>query len=177
MRNAVPAADPAGGEDPAGAEDGASAVAEQVQAAVREELDRVIPHVVAALKRDRAFDALQERLQDAERRLDARRDSPVAIALLGFVHRLRHLDFDPAVRSSLDAEIVQILRQAGFEESGSVGERFDPGRHEPIAGRTMDGLGWVAEVHATGLTSYDGIVVRARVGVSATEEFHPHKEI
>jgi len=149
-------------------------IGEVVRKAVRAEFDEVVPHVVAALKRDRAFDDLQERLRAAERRLDSRRERPVVTALLSLLHRLRHLDFEPDVRSSLDAEIVKILNDAGFEEIGAVGEAFDPARHEPIDGRTSDSNGIVARVYATGLSSFGDIVVRAQVGVTPATDVGQH---
>ncbi len=149
-------------------------VGDLVRQAVRDELDEVIPHVVAALRRDRAFDSLQERLRTAELRLDSRRDRPVVTALLSLLHRLRHLDFEPDVRSSLDAELVTILNDAGFEEIGAVGEAFDPVRHEPLEGRTSDSTGIVARVYATGLGSFGDIVVRAQVGVSPATDPGQH---
>jgi hypothetical protein len=147
-----------------------AAVAELLSAAVRDELDKVVPHIVAALKRDRAFDALAERLRDAERRLEARRERPIGSALLAFLHRLRHLSLDPMISLSLDAEIVRILHQAGFEELGKVGEPFDPAHHEPLEGRTGNGEGRVAEVYATGLASCGEVVVRAQVRVIPNDE-------
>jgi hypothetical protein len=140
-----------------------SVVAEIVRAAVRDELDSVLPHLVAAIKRDRAFDALAERLHNAEGRLEARRERPIAVALLRFLHRLRHLDFDEILRESFDIEIAEILHAAGFEEFGEVGDPYDPARHEPLEGRTVGGTGTVAEVHASGLSSFGDVIVRAQV--------------
>jgi molecular chaperone GrpE len=139
---------------------------EAIRAAVRAELDKVVPHVVAALKRDRAFDELTNRLREAERRVEARRERPTGVALLKLLHRLRHLDLDREIRSSLDSEIVGILEMAGFTESGAVGEPFDPDRHEPLDGRLSGGAGTVVEVYATGLASFSDTVVRAQVRVA-----------
>ncbi len=143
----------------------AADLAGQVADVVRAEFDQVVPHLVAALKRDRAFDALAERLQTAERRLDARRERPTMTSLLALLHRLRHLDIDPEIFGSIDAEIVEILRQAGYREFGEVGEPFDPGRHEALEGRTIGGGGVVRQVFASGLASFDEVVVRAKVHV------------
>lgn len=147
---------PAGNLEPAD-------VARLVREAVRDEFDDVLPHVVRALKRDQAFDALSERLRSAEDRLEARRDRPIAVALLRVLHRLRHLKVDKAVRDSLELEIVKILNTAGFQEFGAVGEPFTPARHEPLEGKTAAGTGIVAEVYASGLNSFGDVVVRAQV--------------
>jgi hypothetical protein len=144
----------------------ASSLAGLVRAAVREELDEILPHVVVAIKRDRAFDELSDRLSKAERRLEARRERPLAVAVHRHLNRLRHLDFDPAVKDSLEAELVKILRAADFDEIGRVGEEYDPARHDALGGRVIDGKGTVAEVHASGLSSVGDVIIRAQVRVS-----------
>ena len=139
-----------------------------VHRAVREELDEVVPHLLAALKRDRAFDAIAARLDDAERRLEARRERPVVVAVHRVLNRLRHLDVDPDAKAALDDELVAVLRGAGYDEIGVVGEPFDLDRHEPLEGETLDGRGTVAHVFARGLTCFGQVVARARVRVAAS---------
>jgi hypothetical protein len=141
-----------------------------VREAVRAEFDQVVPHLVAALKRDRAFDDLTRRLADTERRLDARRDRPLAVAVHRLLQRVRRLSMEPETRSALDAEIVATLGRAGFGEFGAVGDTFDPDLHDPIAGRTDGGKGTVAEVLASGLASYRDVVIRAQVRVRPAGE-------
>lgn len=144
-----------------------SAVADEVRQAVRDELDQVMPHLLGALKRDRAFDALEERLRVAERRLEARKERPVAVALLRVLHQLRHLDFDPVAKVALDQELVGVLAKAGYEEIGAVGEPFDPARHKALGGATKDGEGSVVELYATGLACSGEVTVPAQVRVAA----------
>lgn len=144
----------------------AEGLAEVVCAAVRDELDGILPHVLAAIKRDRAFDELSSRLSRAERRLEARRERPLAVGVHRLLNRLRHLDFDPAVKDSLEAELVKLLDDAGFDEVGRVGEEYDPARHDALGGRVIDGKGSVTEIHARGLSSFGDVVVRAQVRVS-----------
>jgi GrpE len=139
---------------------------ETVRRAVKNEFDSVLPHLVAALKRDRAFDALDDRLRRAERRLESRQERPLVLALAGLLHRLRHLDFAPEVKASLDDELVKILEDAGFQEIGAVREPFDPTRHDPIEGRTEQGRGVVVRVLAHGLVSYGDVLLRAKVAVA-----------
>jgi hypothetical protein len=148
------------------ATDVAAELAEIVRTAMRQELDGILPHVLAAIKRDRAFDELNERLGKAERLLAARRERPLAVALHQLLNRLRHLDFDQAVKTSLEAELVKILTEAGFDEIGSPGEDYDPGRHDVLSGRAVDGKGTVTSVDATGLASFGDIVVRAQVQIT-----------
>jgi molecular chaperone GrpE (heat shock protein) len=141
--------------------------ADAIRQAVHDELDQVMPHLVIALKRDRAFSALEERLRVAERRLEARRERPVAVELLRVLHRLRHLDFDLAVKAALDQELVGVLAKAGYEEIGEVGEPFDPVRHQALDGATSDGRGSVVELYATGLACSGEVTVPAQVRVAA----------
>jgi molecular chaperone GrpE (heat shock protein) len=144
-----------------------ASIAQEVRQALREELDEVMPHLLAALKRDRAFDALADRLRDAEHRLKARRERPVAVALLRMLHRLRHLDFDPAAKQALDEELVGVLATAGYEEFGAVGEPFDPDRHQALAGETSQGRGVIVEVYASGLACLGEVASPAQVRVAA----------
>ncbi|MGO9582862.1 MAG: hypothetical protein ACLP36_08650, partial [Acidimicrobiales bacterium] len=56
--------------------------------------------------------------------------------------------------------------EAGYEETGRVGEDYDPDRHEAIDGRALDGRAVVTKVHTRGLTSFGDVVVRAKVEIS-----------
>jgi len=93
------------------------------------------------------------------------------------LQRLRHLDFDPEARSALDAELTEVLAQAGYQEIGAVGEPFDPARHQALAGETRDGRGAVVELYATGLACFGQVAVPAQVRVSSngpsSEEIKP----
>jgi hypothetical protein len=143
-----------------------AAAAETIRAAVHDEFDQVLRHVVDALRRDKAFDELSDRLRTAERRLEARRERPLVAALHRLLDHLRHLDFDPLVKDVLEAEIVTMLLQAGFEETGRVGETYDPARHETIGGRAEDGRASVVRVDTRGLSSFGDVVFRAKVQIS-----------
>jgi hypothetical protein len=138
-----------------------------VRQAMREELNQVLPHLLGALKRDRAFDALAARLQETERRLEAHRERPMAVAVHRVLCRLRRLTFDGDARAALDAELVKVLTEAGFEEFGTVGEQFDPVRHEALAGGAEDGRAMVVELYATGLGCFGQVVTAAQVRVGA----------
>ena len=138
-----------------------------IRAAVHDELDWLPDHVLAIVKRDRAFDDLNDRLRSAERRLETRRERPLIVALHRLLSRLRRLDFDQDVKESLDTEIVQILASAGISEIGQVEEPYDPARHEALQGHTAaDGTAAVVEVLATGLSSFDDVIVRSQVRIA-----------
>jgi hypothetical protein len=145
----------------------AAGLAGEVRQAIREELDQVLPHLLGALKRDRAFDALTARLQETERRLEAHRERPMAVAVHRVLCQLRRLAFDGDARAALDAELVKVLAEAGFEEFGAVGERFDPVRHEALAGAAEGGRAVVVELYATGLGCFGQVVKAAQVRVGA----------
>jgi molecular chaperone GrpE (heat shock protein) len=83
------------------------------------------------------------------------------------LQRLRHLEFEPEARSALDAELVEVLAQAGYQEIGAVGEPFDPRRHQALDGVTRHGRGAVVELYATGLACFGQVAVPAQVRVGA----------
>jgi hypothetical protein len=140
--------------------------AEAISAAVRSEFDEVLPHLVEALRRDNAFDEISDRLRAAERRIEARQERPVIIGVHGVLDRIRHLDFDAAIKEALEADIARVITEAGYEESGLAGEDYDPARHDAIGGRAVDGKAEVTTVHARGLTSFGDVVIRAKVEIS-----------
>jgi hypothetical protein len=141
-------------------------VAAAIRAAVHAEFDEVLPYVVEALRRNNAFDEINDRLRAAEHRLEARRERPVIIGLHHVLDRIRHLDFDPAIKQALEDDVAGLLTEAGYEETGQVGDVYDPIHHDAIDGRAFDGQALVAKVHTRGLTSYSDVVVRAKVEIS-----------
>jgi hypothetical protein len=145
-------------------------MAQVIGDSVRAQLDEVLPHVVTAIRQNHAFDELNTRLSRAERRLETRRERPLVVALHGLLIRLRHLEFDPEIKGSLDAELVKILQDAGFDEIGRTGEQFDLERHDALGGRTSRGKGTVTAVYATGLSSFGDVIVRAQVEVAPESE-------
>lgn len=140
--------------------------AESIRTAVHAEFDEVLPYLVEALRRNNAFDEISERLRAAERRIESRQERPVILSLYRVLDRLRHLDFDPAVKQALDEDLGRVLTEAGYQETGQVGEDYDPARHEAIQGRAEDGKALVSKVHSHGLVSFSDVVVRAKVEIS-----------
>lgn len=137
-----------------------------IRAAVHAEFDEVLPYVVEALRRNNAFDEISDRLRAAERRLEARRERPVIASIHHVLDRIRHLDFDPEIKQAIEDDVVRLLTEAGYEETGQVDEAYDPVRHDAIDGRAVDGQALVTKVHTRGLTSYGDVVVRAKVEIS-----------
>lgn len=82
-------------------------------------------------EKKRAFDALYDRLERAERELEAEAILPLVRDLLLLVDRLdAHDDGDPFV-VSIAAELLESLRRSGVEPIAML-DRFDPGRHEVV---------------------------------------------
>jgi molecular chaperone GrpE (heat shock protein) len=148
------------------AEESPAGAAEAIRAAMRAEFDEVLPYVVEALRQNNAFDEINDRLRAAERRIEARQERPVILGLHRLLDRIRHFDFDQAIKQAVENDIASLLTGAGYEESGQVGEAYDPARHDAIDGRAMDGKAVVTKVHTHGLTSFGDVVVRAKVEIS-----------
>lgn len=140
--------------------------AEGIRAAVRAEFDEVLPHVLEALRRNNAFEEINERLRAAERRIEARRERPVIVALHRVLDRIRHLDLDREIKQALVDDITHVLAEAGFQETGTAGENYDPVRHAAIDGYAVNGSAVVTKVHTRGLTSFGDVVVQAKVEIS-----------
>jgi molecular chaperone GrpE (heat shock protein) len=140
--------------------------AEAIRTAVHAEFDEVLPYVVEALRRDNAFDEINERLRAAERRIEARQERPVVLGVHRVLDRIRHFEFDQAIKQALTDDIARVLAEAGYQETGCVGEAYDPATHDAIDGRAVDGKAVVTTVHTRGLASFGDVVVRAKVEIS-----------
>ncbi|MCW2936533.1 MAG: hypothetical protein JWM19_7495 [Actinomycetia bacterium] len=139
---------------------------EAIRSAVHAEFDEVLPYVVEALRRNNAFDEINDRLRAAERRIEGRQERPVIIGVHRVLERIRHLEFDQVIKQALEDDIARVLTEAGYEETGKVGEAYDPARHDAIGGRAADGEAMVTMVHAHGLASFGDVVIRAQVKTS-----------
>ncbi|HVD86066.1 MAG TPA: hypothetical protein VNB59_01535, partial [Solirubrobacterales bacterium] len=71
---------------------------DDLAAAVRHELDQVLPHVVTALKRHDGVTELRRRLDVAEKRLADREQRPLVNGVRRVLGIVRRLDFDPAAK-------------------------------------------------------------------------------
>jgi len=143
-----------------------AAATEAIRLAVHAEFDEVLPYVVEALRRNNAFDEISDRLRAAERRIEARQERPVIIGVHRVLDRIRHLDFDQVIKRALEDDIARVLTEAGYQETGLVGEDYDPARHDAIDGRAEDGMAVVTTVHAHGLSSFGDVVIRAKVEIA-----------
>jgi molecular chaperone GrpE len=161
--------------------DQARELATHVSAAMRDELDQILPHVVQALKRHDGVADLSRRLDRAERRLAERESRPLVAGLRRVLVTARRVDLDPQVHEAIVGELERVLVGAGYAEFGEVGEPFDPTRHEAVETATSPtgsaGGTVVTEVLEPGLETLGEIVVPARVLVgpadtSTTQESH-----
>jgi hypothetical protein len=146
------------------------ALAEGAKEAIREvvhaEFDEVLPHLLEALRRNKAFDEINDRLRAAERRIAARQERPVIIGVHGVLDRLRHLEFDPVIKRTLEGDLARVLTDAGYQETGRVGEPYDPQRHEALQGHARGGTAVVRTVYTRGLAASDDTVIRAKVEIA-----------
>jgi molecular chaperone GrpE (heat shock protein) len=140
--------------------------AEAIRAAVHTEFDEVLPFLVEALRRNKAFEEISERLRLAERRIESRQERPVIVGLHRVLDRIRHLDFDQTIKQAIADDIAVVLAEAGYAETGRAGEDYDPACHDAIAGRATDGKAVVTTVQSQGLTSFGDVVVRAKVEIA-----------
>lgn len=143
---------------------------DQLAAAVRQEFDQVLPHVVTALKRHDGVAELRRRLDLAEKRLADREQRPLVAGLRRVLAITRRLDFDPDAKEAISSELERVLVGAGYEEFGEVGETFDPQRHEAVVGEAGEGSAVVSELFEPGLETLGEIVARAKVGVASAGE-------
>jgi hypothetical protein len=135
--------------------------------AVRHEFDQVVPHVVAALKRQDGVAELRRRLDLAEKRLAEREQRPLIGGLRRVLTQVRNLDFEPKAKEAITMELERLLSGAGYQEFGETGEPFDPGRHEALAGEAPEGSATVVAVLEPGLETLGETVVRAKVRVAS----------
>lgn len=161
---------PTGAEAPAvDDEPSAGALAQIIRSAVRAELDEVLPHVVAALKRHDAVADLSRRLDDAQQRLAEREGRPLIAGLRRVLVHVRRLDFDAQAKDLIVAELERLLVGAGYTEYGEVGEPFDPVRHEAIDGEAESDRAVVLEIFEPGMETLGAVLARARVRVGHDE--------
>lgn len=143
---------------------------EALAAAVRHELDQVLPHVVTALKRHDSVVELRRRLDLAEKRLADREQRPLINGVRRVLGIVRRLEFDPAAKEAIASELERVLVGAGYQEFGEVGEAFDPERHEVVDGTAGDAPATVTELLEPGLETLGEIVARAQIGVGTGGE-------
>ena len=135
-------------------------------AEMRQDLDRLVPHLLAALKRNEVDE--RQRVSDLERAAKEIPTWPMAVGVNRFLHRMLQTDMEPELRTSIVKELGAILTGAGFSPLGKVGDLFDPERHVIVESESEPGPGeWVvSKVYARGLESFGGVVDKAKVMVA-----------
>lgn len=99
-------------------------------AAIRADLDRLVPPLVEALKRDQYFTELREQVRRAEHVSRAWRDWPLITGIHDAVLNLRQ---SAQPDRHLLEHLESLIFQAGVTEYGLVGERIDPEEAEITA--------------------------------------------
>lgn len=88
-------------------------------ASMKSDVDRLFAPLVESIKRDRAFDELQQQLRKAEKVAQAWRDAPLITGIHDAIVSLRQSD---APDNHLISHLEDLLYRAGVEEFGKPGE-------------------------------------------------------
>lgn len=134
---------------------------------VANDLERIAAHLVPLLKA--SYSDTTDRLQRAERVIATRRERPAIAGLHKVLCNVRRLDRSSDIHDFVEGELMDLLTGLGYQEFGSVGDPYDPVRHEGVGGRTEGGRGRILRVHRRGLACYDDVMIRAVVEVSADD--------
>ncbi|MCZ2817271.1 hypothetical protein [Modestobacter sp. VKM Ac-2984] len=116
---------------------------------LKADVDSILPSLVTALKRDRAFDEVQAQLRSAQRVAEAWREWPLVLTVHEAVLHLRRLDDDG--HRWLEEHLLQGLAGSGVEEFGFPGEEVALDHVEVVAATGTGPRPVVVETHRPGL--------------------------
>lgn len=144
----------------------------EVLTEVRDDLMRMLPAVRAAISRNQAHEALVARLDDLESERGSFPQWKMARDIHRFLVRMRRTEMSVDLSSTIEEEILTLLRSQGFEEFGEVGDEFNERRHA-ILGEPKRSAGdrlEVEAVHARGLRWMSKVIAKAQVTICYTED-------
>lgn len=162
------------------AEDGSLAVLRRISAAQGElerQLDQVFEGLSAVaghlnpLLTDQ-YKKTQDRIRALEIMIRNRQERPLINRLAGLLADVRRLHSATDIRTHVEEALLDALTSFGYEETGSVGEPYDPGRHEPAEG-SIGPAGVVTRVHQRGLACSGDVIKKALVDVAPAEVARP----
>ena len=99
---------------------------------IRDDMDKMIPALRAAIARDSSFEAMDTRLK----KLEAERSSFSQWKMAADIHKFRvrmlHTSMPKDLKESINEEITKILDNQGFKKFGEVGEPFNELHHRVV---------------------------------------------
>ena len=114
----------------------------------------------------------QSRIRQLELRIRNRQERPLINRMADLLSAVRRLDSGADIKTHVEEALLDALASYGYEETGTVGERFDPARHEPVAG-SVGKAGVVATVHQRGLACSGDVIKKALVNVAPAAKAGP----
>lgn len=115
------------------------------------------------------YRSTQSRIRLLELRIRNRQERPLINRMADLLSAVRRLHSGADVKAHVEEALLDALTSFGYEEMGSVGERFDPARHEPVAG-SIGTAGVVTNVHQRGLACSGDVIKKALVDVAPAAE-------
>jgi molecular chaperone GrpE (heat shock protein) len=160
--------------------DDSFAVLHRISAA-QEELGRQLDEVLAGLQSVAGhlnplladqYKKTQDRIRALEVMIRNRQERPLINRLFGLLADVRRLHSATDIKTHVEEALLDALTAFGYEETGSVGEPYDPGRHEPAEG-SMGRAGVVTRVHQRGLACSGDVIKKALVDVAPGPDQSP----
>lgn len=135
---------------------------------LRQDFERLAAAVTPLLTRQ--YEQAQQRTRVLETRLRNRQERPLIIVLANLLADVRRLEPGPDVKAHVEDTIAEALARAGYVETGSTGDQFDPDWHEPMSGSLGSRAGVVSRVYSRGLACHGDVIIKARVDVEPALE-------
>jgi hypothetical protein len=124
--------------------------------------ERLAAHLGPLLTRQ--YQDTQARMRVLETRVRTRQERPLIVRMAKLLGEIRRLESAGDIKAHVEDAMVEALTSAGYQEMGSVGEQFDPDRHEPVSG-SVGRAGVVTHLHRRGLACHGDVIIKAMVHV------------
>jgi molecular chaperone GrpE (heat shock protein) len=132
------------------------------QRLLRDDFERLAGAVAPLLTKQ--YRDREQRIRALETVIRNRQERPVIQQMAKLLADVRRLDCAEDIKAHVEESVTDTLTSLGYQEMGSEGEPFDPGRHEPMAG-SVGRAGIVTRVHSRGLACHGDVIIKARVEV------------
>ncbi len=134
----------------------------ETQDLLHQDFERLAAAVTPLLTKQ--FHDTERRIRVLEVRLRNRQERPLIVRMANLLADVRRLESDEDVKVHVEEAVMGALTSAGYQETGSAGDQFDPGFHEPLSG-SVGRAGIVTRVHRCGLACYGDVIIKAMVDV------------